>query len=270
MSFNLSIIGEESWMSHDFLFAGMASVGSSIAVGHTALATVTYSTTTTTNSIPGSSPTTSLELTYSPITCEEGIHDADWIDKWSAGKRKYCCSLHHWSCDTANSVYDTSTTTTTVSFARNISYNCQSGLSNSKDDWQQHPWSLAKKNWCCLHEMLGCWNEYAQTPHGRSSTFHETQAGAEFLQLSAPMLLSAVLALSFVGVTFICLRGRSRMEKALPARPQFAIARRSLWALRLPVDTPANIANSSDDCRETSVSVRFEGDVAYTYVPTFV
>jgi len=94
-------------------------------------------------------PTTSAMPTYtrsSPLTTSPPFEcNVDYVDchkclldRWSVGKRIWCCSHAHRGCDLPDA------TTSQI-------YDCSVGLTNWKLGW-----SDSKKSWCCQHGGKGC------------------------------------------------------------------------------------------------------------------
>jgi len=87
--------------------------------------------------VPTPSPPTPPPGPVDPWNCAV---DPEW--KWCAGKKAWCCRIHHLGCPTNSP---------TLPPPVPDPYNCQDGFNN----WQAG-WSVGKKAWCCAHHSKGC------------------------------------------------------------------------------------------------------------------
>jgi len=76
--------------------------------------------------------------------------NADFIDcyhclvqRWSIGKRAWCCAHAHRGCPTV--------APTTPPLKTSLPFDCNAGFANWKAGW-----SRGKKGWCCTHANRGC------------------------------------------------------------------------------------------------------------------
>lgn len=91
---------------------------------------------------PPAPPTTSL-----PFDCNVDFTDcySCLLQRWSVGKRAWCCSHARRGCPTTPPPQHPAPSTSPLPF------DCAAGFAN----WQKG-WSLAKKRWCCQHQRKGC------------------------------------------------------------------------------------------------------------------
>jgi len=95
---------------------------------------------------PPTTPATTRVTTRSPsgpvdpYNCAVGA-----VDSWDAGKKAWCCNVHHIGCPTFAPVIPT------LPPVPADPYNCAEGYEN----WES-TWSVAKKSWCCRVHGRGC------------------------------------------------------------------------------------------------------------------
>jgi len=191
--------------------------------------------------------TSTVTATYD---CEAGL--VNWSRGWSPAKIEWCCTREGHACpstspsmSTSKDLHDvaayvadrvvlrTSTSTSTsTSTTTSALFDCQAGYAR----WATG-WSRAKKNWCCVHEGLGCrswwppaWLVVTGRFFAKAATWFWSLLVGEAARIPEPLglvFLVAILAVALCAWLVVRSRGGKHEYSRLRQDWDSAVARAS-------------------------------------------